>query len=269
LQLHFKKPNFPEPNPLFMSNDFYLRIGRLFFAIAVLAIGIIHFVNNHFPPGLLPVPDTLDGRGFLVLLSGAALTVSGIMMLTDKFRYWGAALTAAVLLVYIAILHFPNLVMQVKAPNNWTALFEILSIFAGALIVQGNTLTVTNANRSKALITAGSYIFAVSLFVFGVQHYMYAQFIANLITSWIPGKLFWSYFVMVVFFAVGISIIIRKFVTLSTSLIGLMFILWVLILHLPRVIANNKSEAEWTSLFVALAMSGIAFLIAGLGRRVA
>jgi len=252
-----------------MSNDIYLKIGRLFFAIAILAIGVIHFVSNNLPSGLLPVPATLDGREFIVLLSGSAMVIAGIMMLTDKFRYWGAALTAAVLLVYIAILHFPNLVMQVKIPNNWTALFEVLSIFGGALILQGSTLTVTNVNRSKALITAGSYIFAISLFVFGVQHYMYAQFIANLITSWIPAKLFWAYFVMAVFFAVGISIIIRKFVQLSTALIGLMFILWVLILHLPRVISNNKSEAGWTSMFVALAMSGVAFLIAGSVKRTA
>jgi uncharacterized membrane protein len=251
-----------------MSNDIYLRIGKLFFALAILAIGIIHFVNGHFPPGLLPVPNTLDGRELVVLLSGAAFTIAGIMMLFDKFSYWGDTLTAAVLLVYIAILHFPNLVMQVKAPNNWTALFEVLSIFGGALIVQGSTLTVTNAKRSKSLIIAGNYLFAVSLFVFGVQHYMYAQFIAGLISSWIPAKLFWSYFVMAVFFAVGTSIIIKKFVMLSVALIGLMFILWVLILHLPRVIANNSSEAEWTSMFVALAMSGVAFLIAGTGKRI-
>jgi hypothetical protein len=72
---------------------------------------------------------------------------------------------------------------------------------------------------------------------------------------------------MVAFFASAISFIIQKQVKLSGTLLGLMFFIWVLILHLPRVIANIHTEPEWTSLFVALAFSGIAVLIAGSASR--
>jgi hypothetical protein len=41
-----------------------------------------------------------------------------------------------------------------------------------------------------------------------------------------------------------------------------MFLLWVFLLHLPRVAAAPHNGNEWTSLFVALAMSGGALLIA-------
>jgi hypothetical protein len=106
--------------------------------------------------------------------------------------------------------------------------------------------------------------FAIGLLVFGVQHYMYAQFVASLIPTWIPARLFWDYLVMVAFFASAISFIIRKLTSLAGGLLGLMFLIWVLILHLPRVIASIHTEPEWTSLFVALAFSGVSFLIAGL-----
>lgn len=69
---------------------------------------------------------------------------------------------------------------------------------------------------------------------------------------------------MVAFFASAISFIIHKLSKLAGTLLGLMFLIWVLILHLPRVIASIHTEPEWTSLFVALAFSGISFLLAGL-----
>jgi hypothetical protein len=49
-------------------------------------------------------------------------------------------------------------------------------------------------------------------------------------------------------------------------LLGLMFFIWVCMLHIPLVVLHLKmpdAEAEWTSLFVALTVSGISFLIAG------
>jgi hypothetical protein len=49
---------------------------------------------------------------------------------------------------------------------------------------------------------------------------------------------------------------------LAASLLGLMFLLWVLLLHSPRVAGAAHNGNEWTSLFVALAMSGAAFLVA-------
>lgn len=42
-----------------------------------------------------------------------------------------------------------------------------------------------------------------------------------------------------------------------------MFFLWVVLLHSPRVAAHLHNEGEWNSLFVALAMSGAAFVLTG------
>jgi sorbitol-specific phosphotransferase system component IIBC len=101
-----------------------------------------------------------------------------------------------------------------------------------------------------------------------MQHLMYAKFVATLVPAWIPGQLFWAYFVGVAFFAAGLSIIARKLAPLAATLLGLMFLLWVILLHLPRVVASPHDGKEWTSAFVALAMSGSAFALAGaLARR--
>jgi uncharacterized membrane protein len=101
------------------------------------------------------------------------------------------------------------------------------------------------------------------MLVFAYQHYIYAQFIAALITPWIPYKLFFTYLVGAAFLAVAIAIIINRFITPAGIALGIMFLAWFFILHLPRVMANQHTEPEWTSMFVVLASSGEAFLIAG------
>ena len=80
--------------------------------------------------------------------------------------------------------------------------------------------------------------------------------------AWIPARLFWAYFVGAAFIAAGASIVTKVKARLAASLLGIMFAIWVLILHLPRVVANLHTKQEWTSLVIALGMSGGSWLVA-------
>ena len=44
-------------------------------------------------------------------------------------------------------------------------------------------------------------------------------------------------------------------------LLGTMILLWVILLHLPRIIASPRDAYEWTNVFQALAISASAFVI--------
>jgi hypothetical protein len=46
-------------------------------------------------------------------------------------------------------------------------------------------------------------------------------------------------------------------------MLGFTFLFWVIFLHLPRVAGDTHIEPEKTSMFIALAMCGIFFTIAG------
>jgi uncharacterized membrane protein len=107
----------------------------------------------------------------------------------------------------------------------------------------------------------GRIHFAISLAVFGTQHFLYARFVATLVPAWIPGRFFWSVFVGVAFFAAALSIATKKSSGWSTTLLGPMFFLWVFVVHLPRVAAFPHDGKEWTRALVALAMWGRAWLM--------
>ena len=124
-----------------MSNNFYLTIGRIFFAAGVIAIGMVHFVTGNFPTGLLPVAAWFPGREILVYLSGALLIVSGLLILVTKSSCYGAVLAAITWLVFLLALHLPQLIMAIKDPNEWAPAFEVAMLFDGALILTGIVYT--------------------------------------------------------------------------------------------------------------------------------
>ncbi|MXV49643.1 hypothetical protein GS399_01560 [Pedobacter sp. HMF7647] len=246
-----------------MKEDLYLKTGRLFLGIAIAAIGIIHIASGHFPNGLLPVPPAMPGQRLFSALTGVLLTASGILIVSKKWTFQGAILAAIVWFILFLLIHLPKLFNNMKDAGEWTVVFEVVPLICGAVILidnyyHGNRLQNHRKNSKLSLFSA--YFFAVSLIAFAVLHYIYAEFIATLIPGWIPGRLFWAYFVGVIFLACAVSIIINKLVLISSILLSLMFFLWFWILHLPRVIASLHTETEWTSLFVVLAMSGISLL---------
>ena len=49
---------------------------------------------------------------------------------------------------------------------------------------------------------------------------------------------------------------------LASLLLGIMFGLWVVILHAPRAIGQGNVETEWSSLFVALGVCGVSLTLA-------
>jgi uncharacterized membrane protein YphA (DoxX/SURF4 family) len=133
-------------------------------------------------------------------------------------------------------------------------------VLAGSLSAPANGQSWDAATHKLA--TAGRFIFGASMVVFGFQHFMYGQFVSMLVPSWLPWHIFWTYFFGVALIAAGISIVTGIQARLAAILLGVMFLLWVVVLHAPRVAASPRNGDEWSSLFVAIAMCGSCFIIA-------
>jgi uncharacterized membrane protein len=113
------------------------------------------------------------------------------------------------------------------------------------------------------LIVLGRVFVAAPLAVFGAEHLAGAQFVMQAVPVWMPGRLFWAYFVGVALLAAAISIVLMKYVRWSATLLGVMFVLFVLMLHLPRAVANPGDRIAWTVALRDLAFAGGAWALAG------
>ncbi len=237
--------------------------GRLLFAAAIIAFGIQYYIYVTYHAGLGP-PWTPAGK-FWASLAGFVFVVTGVSIALNRQVRLAALVLAVTLLLRAVIGLAPGLVAQPRNPGPWTSTFEVLAMCGAALVLSGSVIATRSSYRGpNSAVTIGRIVFAIPLIVFGTQHFMYARFVATLVPAWIPERLFWACSVGVAFFAAALAILARKSAPLAAALLGTMFGLWVLIVHAPRVAAASHNANEWTSMFVALAMSGAGFLIAGI-----
>ncbi|HEY6388214.1 MAG TPA: hypothetical protein VIX91_21245 [Candidatus Acidoferrum sp.] len=117
------------------------------------------------------------------------------------------------------------------------------------------------------LMPFGRLFFAVPLAVFAAQHFTIAKNMAPMVPSWIPAQVFWIYFVGVALVAAALSMLFKKYSQLAATLLGIMILLFVVLLHIPRVVANPTDRISWTVALRDLAFSGGAFAFAGAQSR--
>jgi uncharacterized membrane protein len=87
---------------------------------------------------------------------------------------------------------------------------------------------------------------AVPLAVFGAEHLTSAQAIMNGVPAWMPGKLFWAYFVGAALIAAALSILFRVRVRLSATLLAIMIFCFVAMIHVPNALAAPHNRILWT-----------------------
>ena len=245
-------------------------IGRIFYAIGLIGIGVQHFIFADFIPVMVPsFPSWIPGRPFWAYAFGAALIAAGAAILFGVRARTVAAVSGAVILTLVVVDDVPG---QLAAnPGHlgvWTNTFKALTMCGGAWVVAGSLKDQTSniTRHLERLMPLGRYFLPITVIVFGIDHFLYTDFVASLVPSWIPGALFWTYFAGVALIAASMGMILGIHARLASLMLGIMIFLWLLMLHIPRAIADPHSAKgnEWTSVFEALAFSGIAFMLAAL-----
>lgn len=99
--------------------------------------------------------------------------------------------------------------------------------------------------KLENLTVLGRVFVAASLALFGAEHLAGPKFLMQLVPPWMPGRLFWAYFVGFALLAAATSIVLNKYVCLSASLLGLMLFLFVVMIHAPNVVANPGDRIVW------------------------
>ena len=239
-----------------------LSVGRLLFGSSMAVFGIQHLIDFVERTGLGP-PWTPAPKLLLAVL-GIALAVAGAGIMAKKQLRCAAILAGMICLVRATIVYAPRIVADWRQPGPWTSGFELFALSGAAFVLAGSGRGQTTSGAIDRLLRSGRYLFAISLVVFGTQHFRYYLFIAGLVPAWIPARLFWALFTGTAFFAAAFSLLSGAQVRLASTLLGTMFFLWVFLLHLPRVVAAPHSSNEWTSAFVALAMCGASWILAGI-----
>src|SRR6202012_2889743 len=220
------------------------------YGAAIAAFGVIQLVTQNFLSALLPVPPMLPLRGILMVLSSAVFILAGLCIFFGIRRQLALVAAGILLAVFLLALQLPLLLIDPHNGGNWAVTFEGVMLTSGAFILAAEwpdqVLFGRRWNRTIHLLAMiGHYLFALSLFIFCIQHILYFDYILSLIPSWMPARMVLDYVVVVGYILCGISLVIGQRVGLAATWLGIMFLLWVLLLHAPRAIGKWNVETEW------------------------
>ena len=117
----------------------------------------------------------------------------------------------------------------------------------------------------QKLVRIVSIVFGVPWLIFGAQHFMFADFVAKLVPAYFPVRHFWAYLTGAAMIAAGTSLIVNRKARLAASLLGLMLLMFVVLIHVPKLAGGGALTAiDWTRALQDLAIASAAFMLAGL-----
>jgi uncharacterized membrane protein len=108
----------------------------------------------------------------------------------------------------------------------------------------------------------GRLFFAISMAVFGSEHFTATADIATLVPRWIPAHTFWVYLVGLAFLCAALSIAVLVQARLAAALVGMTMLIFVFVMDMPAVIADPRNRFFWALTLRELAFSGGAFAFA-------
>jgi len=145
--------------------------------------------------------------------------------------------------------------------NIWMGLAGLVYLVAGVFILRKE---IGAARGMDKLIALGPVFIAVSLATFAPEHFRGPEFVQGMVPSYMPGHAFWAYFVGCALLAAATSLILRKCLRLSPTLLGLMFFLFVCMLYLPSALTHAGNRFAWAIFFRDLSFCAGGWALAGL-----
>lgn len=115
--------------------------------------------------------------------------------------------------------------------------------FSGGVLTLVGLVVIIRRDAPRArgvekVLPFGRIFFAVPMAVFAAEHFTSTTGISKIVPPWMPWHVFWTYFVGTCLFAAALSITVKRYAGPAALLLGLMFFLFVLMIHIPNLAAH-------------------------------
>ncbi len=124
----------------------------------------------------------------------------------------------------------------------WPSLAGCAVLILGLIIVRKGFAAAVALDK---LIILGPVFVAAPLATFAAEHFTLGRLMAGGIPAWMPAHVFWIYFVGVALLAAALSLDMRKYLRWSAPLLTVLFLIFVLFIHLPNAVSHPKNRIFW------------------------
>ena len=240
--------------------------GRLFFAMPLGVFGTEHFTDTRDIAPL--VPSWMPLHTFWVYLVGFVLIAAALSIILEKHARLAATLLGCMFLVFVVLIHIPNLVATHGDRLFWAIGLRDIAFGGGACALVGKKLKKMPSDGATGLVTLGRFFVGIPAIAFGVEQFLHPTLapgvpLDKITPEWIPGHLFWSYLTGAGLITCGACIVVNKRARLAATYLGIVVLLPILFVYLPITIANFSDIGNGLNFFVdTLFFSGAAVVLA-------
>lgn len=259
-------------------------LGIRSYGLGAMALGLVGIVWGDFALQWQPVAAWFPGRTVLAYLFAAALVLAGagINDLNPSKRrretVLGAAVLAELYALVVVFMHGPLLFQQPTLIAAWSGAAEQLALVAGGLAAyayftraapwlatldsKGPLGTEPNS-AGPDLGKVAVILMGLCLLVFGVTHFVYLDFTASMVPSWLPGsQKFWARATGIGHLAGGVALLTGIKARLGAFAVTAMFGSFSILVHLPLLLTDPRAHLSWVMNAINLALTGAAWAVA-------
>lgn len=242
-------------------------LGRVFYGVGIVGIGLLHFFFNGFRPIILPVPaESVAHLSIIVYLVAIYILISGVLITIGRNVRSVSLILGVFFFCFLLFGHLPIRISAPK-PGPWIDVIKILALSGGAFVTASAFPASAPSpffDRLNRISPVGKYLFAIMLLLFGYSHFVNAPGISQLVPKYIPWALFWTYVGGIALVGSAASFIANIKVKWVGLLLALTLFLWLILLHIYYAVRFPffQDGENIIGSFEALAFCGTALVIA-------
>jgi uncharacterized membrane protein len=225
-----------------------------FFALTMIALGVIGFVTGGLPPIWSGVPKGLPGREVVIYLCATVCLVTGAGLLVQRTAAIASRVLLGYLLLWFLVVRMTHFVLTPTAVDAWWSLGDTLVMVAGAWV-----LYVWFAS-GKGLRIA-QIAFGLGLIPFGLAHFLYLKETVVDVPKYLPWPVFWAYFTGATFIIAGIALAAGFLARLAATLSAVQIALFTVLVWIP-IVVKGPNAFQWAEFLNSWALTAGAWMVA-------
>lgn len=233
-------------------------LGRYLLAAAAAGVGILALAYGDFAPAWHAFPGGIPGREIWIDGLALILLVASIGLCLPRIALPSLWTIGGYYLIW-ALVASPPIFAAPLSIGAWYGTTEALTALAAVALL---------LPLSAVSMRAARIVFGLTCIFYGWSHFMYADYTAGMVPSWLPGSLVFAYFTGACHIAAGLGLIAGVLPRLAAILEAVMMSLFGLLVWVPTFLIDDKPkwatppQNQWTEIIVNLVLAAAAWSVA-------
>ncbi|HEX7129147.1 MAG TPA: hypothetical protein VF217_03645 [Rhodanobacteraceae bacterium] len=242
-------------------------VGQVVFALTMVAIGVLGFVQGDFVQIWKPVPKAWPAREALVYLCAAISLVCGAGLLWRRTALPAARVLFFWLLAWMLVFKLRFIVLAPTTEGAYQTNGVNAVIVAGAWVLYARLGSHWDRRylgffSGDTGLRAARVLYGLAMLAFGLSHFFYLGLTAPLVPAWLPWHVGWAYFTGCTYLVAGVAIVSGIWAKPAIILSALQMGLFTVLVWPPLALAGTITASQWGEFTASCVLTAAAWAVA-------